>query len=123
MRFLIDENLSVWLVDEAHSAGYEAYHVAHRGWSGLPDPTIFAKALDENLILVTNNRADYAALVGGTDLHPGLVVILENVRRDRQIAFFRSAIALIAQVGDMINRVVEVDREGKARVYDLPDLS
>ena len=63
MRFLIDEYLSPKNVDVAHAAGFDAYHVAHRGWSGLPDSSILAHVLEEEMILVTNNRHDFLQLV------------------------------------------------------------
>ncbi len=37
LRFLIDENLSPALARTAEAFGYAAFHVAHRGWSSLPD--------------------------------------------------------------------------------------
>lgn len=123
MRFLIDECLSPALVSVAHEAGYEAYHVAHRGWSGLPDRRLLRILLDEHLVIVTNNRDDFLALVGGADIHPGLVVIVENVPRAREIVFFQSALEHIAATAtDMINRVVEVDGEGRVQSYALPRL-
>ena len=123
VRFLIDECLSPALVGVAHEEGYEAYHVAHRGWSGLSDPRLFRILLQEQFVLVTNNREDFLALIGRTELHPGLVVIVENVPRAREIVFFRRALAHIAAAGsDMINRVVEVDGDGVVRSYSLPGL-
>lgn len=82
MRVLIDECLSVRLVEVAQQAGFEAYHVAHRGWAALKDPALFVRIQDESFTFVTNNRDDFIALVREVDLHAGLIVILPNVRRD-----------------------------------------
>lgn len=122
IRFLIDECLSPALVGTANEAGYEAHHVAHRGWSGLKDGQLFRVVLEEHFVFVTNNRDDFLALIRGTELHPGLVVILKNVPRVQEIAFFANALLHIQMTGDVINRVVEVDARGVARSYPLPVL-
>lgn len=119
MKFLIDECLSPALVNVAHGAGHEAYHVAHHGWGGLTDVQLRTHLLDQDLVLVTNNRSDFLALLGAVELHPGLIVILENVRRDEQVKCFRSVLGAIRDQGELINRVAEVDGRRKVRVYDL----
>lgn len=50
MRFLIDECLSPLLVSGAAQAGYEAYHIAHIGKAGWPDPDVMRYAISEDLI-------------------------------------------------------------------------
>lgn len=120
MKFLIDECLSPHLVDVANSHGFEAYHVAYRGWGGLADHQLLNHLLDEELILVTNNRDDFLDLVSDVELHPGLVVILENVRRARQIALFEVGLEALSKMTSSINRVVEVDANGRIRVFELP---
>jgi predicted nuclease of predicted toxin-antitoxin system len=120
MRILIDECLTVRLVDVAQQAGFEAYHVAHRGWNALKDPALFAQIQDESFTFVTNNRDDFITLVQQVDLHAGLIVILPNVRRDEQIALFSQALALASSLPSMVNRVIEIGRDGSAQVYELP---
>jgi predicted nuclease of predicted toxin-antitoxin system len=120
MKFLIDECLSPLLVDIANECGFEAYHVAHRGWSGLKDGQLLKHLVDEELILVTNNRDDFLALVGEVELHPGLVVILDNLRREQQIELFAAAIDVVRHLPSMINKVAEVSSSGTVSIYDLP---
>ncbi len=122
MRFLIDECLSPSLVDVASEQGFLAYHVAHRKWSGLKDPQLLIKLLDEELILVTNNRDDFLGIMGDVKLHPGLVVIMENVPRDQQMRLFSTALEVLAQVSSMVNKVLEVSSDGSIAMYDLPNL-
>ena len=122
MKFLIDECLSPRLVAVANARGFEAYHVAHRGWGGLGDAQLLKRLLDDELILVTNNRDDFVHLVSGVELHPGLVVILENVRRDEQIALFEAGLAAISKVKSLMNKVVEIDREGGVTFFELPGI-
>lgn len=89
MEFLVDECLSVRLVGVANEKEFVAYHVAHRGWSGLSDGEIAILALKHDLVLVTNNREDDLDLAARGDIHPGLIVIVPNVRRGEQMRLFR----------------------------------
>lgn len=120
MRFLIDECLSPELVTAANSRGFEAYHVVHRGWGGLKDPQLLHKLISEELILVTNNRDDFLALMRGVELHPGLIVIIENVRRPRQLAYFDAVLDVLSDMKSMINKVIEVAEGGIVAVRDMP---
>src|SRR4051812_48840689 len=120
MKFLVDECLSPALVLTANEHGFEAYHVAHRGWQGLKDGQLLKHLIDEELILVTNNRDDFVALVSDVELHPGLVVIVDNVRRDEQVRLFAAALDAISAITSLINKVAEVATDGLVGVYDLP---
>jgi predicted nuclease of predicted toxin-antitoxin system len=122
MKFLINECLTPRLAPVANDRGFEAYHVTHRGWGGLKDPQLLARLIDEELILVTNNRDDFVALVSGVELHPGLIVILENVRREKQIVLFAIALEVVRPMTSMINKVVEVSDGGSVDLYDLPPI-
>ena len=53
---------------------------------------------------------------------PGLVVILENVRRDEQIALFEAGLAAISKVKSLVNKVVEIDLEGSVTFFELPEI-
>ncbi|MBI1775441.1 MAG: DUF5615 family PIN-like protein [Proteobacteria bacterium] len=57
MKFLVDECLTVQLVDVANSRGHMAAHVAHVGLSGCLDSEIATYAFDNDYIVVTNNAA------------------------------------------------------------------
>ena len=122
MKFLIDECLSPGLVSVANNRGFEAYHVVYRGWGGLTDPQLLRHLLDEELVLVTNNRDDFLDLVSGVELHPGLVVILENVRRADQIALFDRGLEALSKMTSLINKVVEIDADGAVTAFELPEI-
>lgn len=111
VRLLIDECLSPSLEGVAHDMGYEAIHLNHRGWSGLKDPLLFRRVFEESLTLVTNNQSDFERLAGGLEVHPGLIVLTDNVRRDRQQEMLRAALSHLSGAGliDLVNRVIEVD--------------
>ena len=125
IRFLIDENLSPQLTETAEAFGYSAFHVAHRGWSALTDAQVLRRVLDEDLTLVTNNWNDFRPMLKRAEIHPGIVVILPNVRRERQVELFASALSVIRSHEpplDMVNMVLEVAADGTVTLYTMPDL-
>ena len=84
MRFLIDECLSVQLVAVAGAAGHEAHHVAHVGKAGWKDWNVVHYAREQDLVLVTNNAADFRKLYAAQPLHAGLVILIPNVDGELQ---------------------------------------
>lgn len=126
IQFLIDENLSPRLVETANDFGYNAYHVAHRGWSSLKDPEVLRRVLAEDLTTVTNNWIDFRPMLEREEVHPGIVVILPNVRRERQIELFTAALVTLRDHDpplDMVNTVLEVDADGTVVMYRMPNTS
>jgi predicted nuclease of predicted toxin-antitoxin system len=122
MKFLIDECLSPNIVTVANDRGFEAYHVAHRGWGGCTDRRLLQHLLEEELVLVTNNRDDFLDLVSGVELHPGLLVILPNVRRAGQIALFGRGLEAVSKMTSLVNKVVDIHAGGLVRVSEVPNL-
>jgi predicted nuclease of predicted toxin-antitoxin system len=122
MRFLIDECLSVDLVLTANQAGHEAQHVAHIGKAGWKDWNVAAYAGDHDLILVTNNAIDFRRLYSRQAIHAGLVILIPNVGRAVQRLLFRGALDELAAIGELVNRVLEVDLEGDEMLFTLYDL-
>lgn len=80
MRFLVDECLHKGLVKVVHNAGYEAYHVVDLGKAGAKDYQLREIIVKEEFVFVTNNAKDFKRLFEKTELHPGLVIIVPNVR-------------------------------------------
>ena len=109
MKFLIDECLSIDLTTVAGQLGYEAQHVAHIGRAGWKDWNVLRYAADADFILVTNNASDFRTLYKSEAVHPGLVIIIPNVRRAQQTILFQAALAELAAMGEPINHVLEVD--------------
>lgn len=57
------------------------------------------------------------------EVHPGIVVILPNVRRERQVELFAAALREIRDADpplDMVNTVLEVAADGTVTRYSLP---
>jgi predicted nuclease of predicted toxin-antitoxin system len=121
VRFLIDECLHTSLTDVANKGGYEAHHVARQGWSGFKDHQLREVILREGFVFVTNNARDFRKLMGESELHPGLIVIVPNARPIVQRKLFERALDETTKLPDMINKVVEIDSI-EVRVYELPKL-
>jgi len=77
--------------------------------------------LREEFVFVTNNARDFRKLMGESELHPGLIVILPNVTPALQRELFQRALVEASKLPDMINKVVEIDSD-QVRVYELPKL-
>jgi predicted nuclease of predicted toxin-antitoxin system len=125
VRFLIDECLSVDLVDVAGQAGHEAHHVAHVGKAGWKDWNVLRYARDGDFVFVTNNASDFRRLYAAEPLHAGLVILLPTVGRDLQKKLFRAAVEELAVIGAPVNQVLELDLDGEDVIlvlYDLPSL-
>jgi predicted nuclease of predicted toxin-antitoxin system len=123
MRFLIDECLTIDLVSVAHQAGHEAHHVAHVGKAGWKDWNVARHAAAGDFVVVTNNASDFRQLYAAQPLHAGLVIIIPSVDRVRQQQLFRGALDELAQIGEPINRVLEVNIESDEatfRLYEFP---
>ena len=123
MRFLIDECLTTDLVSVAQQAGHEAQHVAHVGKAGWKDWNVARHAAEGDFVMVTNNASDFRRLYATQSLHAGLVIIIPSVNRVQQQQLFRGALDELVQIGEPINRVMEVDIEGDEatfRVYEFP---
>ncbi len=73
----------------------------------------------------TNNWIDFCPMVARLEVHPGIVVILPNVRRERQMELFAAALGAIQEHDpplDMINTVLQVDADGSVTMFPLPPL-
>lgn len=116
LKFLFDECVALSLVQLAHARGFEAYHVAHRGWAGQPDHELLNALLEGELTLVTNNGPDFTALLGRADsVHPGLVVLVTQVRPSAQALLFGAVLDHLAGRDDLTNRLIEVDLDEESK--------
>ena len=126
VKLFIDECLSprlaLWLNDTGE---HDAAHPLHVGRRGLPDHAVLAWCLDEDRTIVTENARDFRKLVGGADLHPGLI-ILPALSREETWQFLQAAIAFLAEHGApsdvMVNHVLEVSDNGSMTLYELPPM-
>ena len=63
MRFLLDQNLPVSLIDVLAELGHEALHVKPLGLSEATDREVWASALSLNAVMVSKD-SDFIALAG-----------------------------------------------------------
>lgn len=135
MRFLIDECLPPELVKIAEARGHEASFVPWVGKAGLKDWNLALLAINDNMVLVTNNSKDFRGerSRGGhttkEQIHPGLVCLnCHPAQRDRTTLaqLFEVALEEIGDDKDLINTVIEVTLDGdEAEVsrYISPELT
>ena len=110
------------LVQGAQAAGYVADHVNYLSFGGLKDWQLLRVIRQRELTFVTNNGADFLALLGKKPLHPGMIIIVPNVAPVLQRELFWAALDHIG-AWDLTNSVVEVKYVGDRIVcseYDLP---
>jgi predicted nuclease of predicted toxin-antitoxin system len=123
LKFLIDECLHTSLVQIAQTAGYLAEHVNYLSLGGLKDWQLLPVIREREFTFVTNNGPDFLALIGKELLHPGLIIIVPNVRPVFQRELFKAALDHIGP-RDLTNSVVEVKYAGERIVcseYALPE--
>ena len=123
-RFLIDENLSPRLVDEARSRGFEAMHVNHLGLRTETDWAILDVVAAQDWVLVTNNAIEFRGRFRRIELHPGVVFIVPTVRGEHQARLFAAVLEQLPPAPDLMNRAIDVacaaDGAIAVTVYDLP---
>ena len=76
MKFLIDECLSPTLAMIARASGFpESTHVTWLGLRSRNDWSLVCRAIEDGYVLVTNDSADFTALMEREHNHPGLVCL------------------------------------------------
>ena len=119
MKFLIDECLSPTLVAMALERGFpESTHVTWIGLRSRQDWALVRRAVDDDYVLVTNDSADFTALMEHEPRHPGLVCM--NVAHglmslDTQQRLYGYALTLIADV-DLSGQIVEITLTAERKV-------
>lgn len=126
MKFFIDECISPTLSQHRNREGlHDAIHPRDRRRLRDPDHVVFARAIEEDRIIVTENADDFRKLAGAVDLHPGLI-ILPSVARAEAQRLMDLVIAHLMETGDerpqdlLVNSVLAVTIEGIIRIDPLP---
>jgi len=136
MKFLIDECLSLRLVDLAVEHGYvQSSHVVRLGKSGWKDWELKPFILDGDWTFVTKNSIDFRGKADSpgkkgqysdVSIHAGLICLNapEGMDRALQLDLFGIAIAELKRDPDLVNQVIEVTLatgdEIQVLRYDLP---
>ena len=85
MRLFIDECISPSLSRHLNETGvHDAIHPRDRDRLREPDHVVFARAVAEDRIIVTENADDFRKLAAGVELHPGLIILPSVARPEAQ---------------------------------------
>lgn len=134
LGFLIDENLTPELASVIAARGFRAHVVSRdKKLRGRSDAVIARYAIDNDLIVVTNNVVDFEKIYVRRECHPGLIFIcaespvlrrkecqltmmdiaLDEIQRD---CLCQEAVRVTARKGRRRTMKVDIDR------FYLPDL-
>lgn len=84
--------------------------------AGWQDWNIARFALENDYIVVTNNRRHFLREYVKYPLHAGLIIIVPNVDRQIQNALFGSALDYLELHGPMVNLLMEIQEKGRYSV-------
>jgi predicted nuclease of predicted toxin-antitoxin system len=94
--FLIDEDLSAELADMATARGFHALAIVRiPRFRGRGDPVVARYALENDMILVTNNRVDFERVYLRKEVHPGLAFICAEHTKLRTLRYQKVMMQLI----------------------------
>jgi predicted nuclease of predicted toxin-antitoxin system len=126
VKFFIDECISPSLSQHLNQDGlHDAIHPRDRRRLRDPDHIVFAHAIAEDRIIVTENANDFRKLAGSVDLHPGLI-ILPSVARAEAQRLMDVVIAHLIDVGGecpqdlLVNSVLTITLAAEIRIDPLP---
>lgn len=118
-KLLIDECLHPGLVAIAKDRGIVAEFGPYMGKTGWQDHNLVPFAVENDYIIVTNNRRDFLKLYMQHGLHGGLIILVPRADRRRMDALFSIALDTLAHLNDdIVNRTIEVLADGSVHVRD-----
>jgi predicted nuclease of predicted toxin-antitoxin system len=104
---------------------HDAVHLRDRAKLRRPDDEVFAFAVAEGRILITENAGDFRRLAARIDLHPGLIVLPSIARLAAQSLVDKAIAYLVALDPDrpedrMVNACLTVREDGAMRLEPWP---
>jgi len=119
VKFLLDMGISIHLIPELRSDGFEAAHIADLSAGTLPDAEILARAREEGYVLLVHDLDFPALMAASGSRSPSVVVFrLKNMRPENVLSFFRKVLATAKE--DLEQGAIVSVTEGTIRVRSLP---
>lgn len=118
LKLLVDEcMLNKLLVNQLREAGHDVQTVTDANLLGESDNAVFAHAIGEDRIIITNNCLDFQTLskqrLESGQHHPGilLVFLYNNPHKDMSVADIIKALANLEESGlELPDQAVSVNR-------------
>jgi predicted nuclease of predicted toxin-antitoxin system len=126
VKFFVDECISPSLSRHLNVGGlHDAIHPRDRGRLQDPDHAVFARAVAEDRIIVTENAEDFRKLAASVAIHPSLIV-LPSVARSEAQRLMELVVAHLTNTGGdrpqdlLVNSVLTISAAGTIRIDPLP---
>lgn len=104
---------------------HDAVHPRDRARLRDPDHVVFARAVEEDRIIVTENADDFRKLASSIEVHPGLIILPSIARAEAQ-RLMDAVIEYLTQAGGerpqdlLVNSVLSITSSGVIRIDALP---
>ncbi len=116
MKFLLDENAERRLLSYLKELGHDATAVGIDYPSGMSDEEVLDHALEENRILITNDRSDFGKLIFKYHQpHRGVILLRIPSRKDITLKKTRLLSVIKDYSSQLRNFVVVTQRRVKVR--------